>query len=406
MPAATYAYKVRDRQGKVVEGSLEAESQAAVASKLKSMGFAPILISEQKAKVGGKEIRMPWKSGVKGKDIAVFSRQFATMINSGLSLLRSLNILADQTENSVLARTISEVRNDVEKGTSLSQAMAKHPKIFSRLYIAMIRAGEIGGVLDSVLLRLADNLEAEVALRQKIKSAMTYPVVVFVMVIMIVSGMLLFVVPMFETLYKDLGGTLPLPTRVLILVSNVMKKAWFIVFGLFGGAIFMLKRWIATEKGRAIWDQIKLKMPIFGTLVHKSALSRFSRTLGVLIKSGVPILQGLEIVKETSGNAVMAKATADVQTSVKEGESIAKPLERHAVFPPMVVQMIAVGEETGALDTMLSKISDFYDQEVEATVEALTSLIEPLLIAVMGLVVGGMVIALYMPMFNIINLIK
>ncbi|MGH2830535.1 MAG: type II secretion system F family protein, partial [Actinomycetota bacterium] len=277
---------------------------------------------------------------------------------------------------------------------------------FSRLYVSMIRAGEIGGVLDSVLLRLAENLEKEVALKQKIKSAMTYPVVVFILVILIVSGMLLFVVPMFENLYKDLGGTLPLPTRLLIGVSNVMKKLWYLVGAVAIGGGIGVRKWIASEKGRATWDKIKLKMPVFGGLVHKTALSRFSRTLGVLIRSGVPILQSLDIVQETSGNAVVAKATKDVQTSVKEGESIAKPLERHAVFPPMVVQMIAVGEETGALDTMLSKISDFYDQEVEATVEALTSLIEPLLIAVMGLVVGGMVVALYMPMFNIINLIK
>lgn len=406
MPAATYAYKVRDKQGKVVAGQLEAESQSAVAQRLKQMGYAPILIEERKKSVGAQEFKLPWKRLVKGKDLAVFSRQFATMINSGLSLLRALNILADQTENKALAAVIAEVRSDVEKGTSLSAAMAKHPKVFSRLYVSMIKAGEIGGVLDSVLLRLAENLEKEVALRQKIKSAMTYPVVVFILVLLIVSGMLLFVVPMFETLYKDLGGTLPLPTRLLIAVSNVMKKLWFLVAGAFVGGAIGFRKWIASEKGRAVWDQIKLKMPIFGGLVHKTALSRFSRTLGVLIRSGVPILQGLDIVQETSGNAVVAKATKDVQTSVKDGESIAKPLERHAVFPPMVVQMIAVGEETGALDTMLGKISDFYDQEVEATVDALTSLIEPLLIAVMGLVVGGMVIALYMPMFNIINLIK
>lgn len=390
----------------MVEGQIEADSQIAVASKLRQMGYAPLLIQEQKSKVGNKELRMPWKSGVKGKDLAVFSRQFATMINSGLSLLRSLNILAEQTDNKILASAIADVRNDVERGTSLSASMARHPKIFNRLYVAMIRAGEIGGVLDSVLLRVADNLEKEVALKQKIKSAMTYPVVVFALVLIIVSAMLLFVVPMFQNLYKDLGGTLPLPTRVLILLSNLMKTVWYLIgAGLVGGMV-AFKKWIATERGRSIWDAVKLKLPVFGDLVHKTALSRFSRTLSVLLKSGVPILQSLDIVQETSGNEVVAKATRDVQASVKEGESIAKPLERHAVFPAMVVQMIAVGEETGALDTMLAKISDFYDQEVEATVDALTSLIEPLLIAVMGLAVGGMVIALYMPMFNIINLIK
>jgi type IV pilus assembly protein PilC len=328
------------------------------------------------------------------------------MINSGLSLLRALNILSEQTENKKLAETIADVRAEVEKGTSLSAALTKHPKVFKRLYVAMIRAGEIGGVLDSVLLRLAENLEKEVALKQKIKSAMTYPTVVFCLVILILVGMLIFVVPTFKNLYKDLGGDLPLPTRVLIGLSDNAKKFWYLVAGMAVGGAVGIKRWIGTEQGRGKWDALKLKAPIFGALVHKSALSRFSRTLSVLMRSGVPILQSLDIVKETVSNSVMSHAVSDVAVSVKEGESIAKPLERHDIFPPMVVQMISVGEETGALDTMLGKVADFYDQEVEATVDALTSLIEPVLIAVMGVVVGGMVVALYMPMFNIIKLIQ
>jgi type IV pilus assembly protein PilC len=390
----------------MVSGTLEADSQAAVASKLRQMGFAPLLIEERKEKLGAKELRLPWSKPVKGKDLAVFSRQFATMINSGLSLLRALNILTEQTENKHLARVIGEVRAEVEKGSALSVALSRHPKVFSRLYASMIRAGEIGGVLDSVLLRLAENLEKEVALRQKIKSAMTYPTVVFVMVLLIFSGMLIFVVPTFKNLYADLGGTLPLPTRFLIGVSNGVKRFSYVFVGLIVAGGFGFRRWITTPKGRGFWDAFKLRMPVFGILVHKTALSRFSRTLSVLMRSGVPILQSLDIVEETVGNAVMANALKDVQLSVKEGESIAKPLERHAVFPPMVTQMIAVGEETGALDGMLAKIAEFYDQEVESTVEALTSLIEPLLIAFLGVVVGGMVVALYMPMFNIINLIK
>ena len=404
--ATTYAYKVRDRGGKLVSGTLDADSQAAVAAKLRQMGFAPILIEENKASLGKTEIKLPWSGKVKPKDIAVFSRQFATMINSGLSLLRALNILSEQTQNAMLARTIGEVRTDVEKGLSLSAALAKHPKVFKRLYVAMIRAGEIGGVLDSVLLRLAENLEKDVALRQKIKSAMTYPTVVFCLVIMIMIGMLIFVVPTFKNLYRDLGGDLPLPTRVLIVLSDKAKQFWYILAALMIGLWVGLRRWVNTEKGRGKWDAMKLRVPIFGQLVHKSALSRFSRTLSVLMRSGVPILQSLEIVRETVNNTVVSNAVQDVAASVKEGESIAKPLERHDIFPPMVVQMISVGEETGALDTMLAKISDFYDQEVEATVEALTSLIEPVLIAVMGVVVGGMVVALYMPMFNIIKLIQ
>jgi type IV pilus assembly protein PilC len=402
----TFAYKVRDRSGKIVQGTVEAESETAVVGRLRQMGLAPLLIEEHKESLGKKELHFPWSGRVKPKDIAVMSRQFATMINSGLSLLRALNILAEQTDNAAFRATLSAVRSDVEKGQSLSQALAKHPKTFSRLYVAMIKAGETGGVLDRTLLRRAETMEKEVALRHKIKSAMTYPVVVFGLVIIIVTAMLLFVVPMFKNLYQQLGGTLPLPTRVLIILSDFIKHAWFIWFPGTIGAVVGFRKWIKTDAGREKWDAIKLRLPIFGVLVHKTALSRYSRTLAALFRSGVPILQGLDIVKETVNNAVMADAVSEVQLSVKEGASIAKPLEQHAIFPPMVVQMMLVGEETGALDTMLEKIADFYDQEVDATVEALTSLIEPLLIAVMGVAVGGMVVALYMPMFNIINLIK
>ena len=405
MPA-TFAYKVRDKAGKVVEGTLEADSQAAVVGRLREMGYAPLLVQERRDTLGRKEIQLPWKKRIKPKDIAIMSRQFATMINSGLSLLRALNILAEQTENKQFASVLSQVRFDVERGQSLSQALGKHPKAFSRLYVAMIKAGETGGVLDTTLLRMAETMEKEVALRHKIKSAMTYPIVVFGLVIIIVAAMLMFVVPMFKNLYTELGGTLPLPTRVLIAVSDVLKKFWFIWFGVVGGGLYAFRRWIAGETGRAKWDAIKLRIPVFGTLVHKTALSRYSRTLAALMRSGVPILQALDIVKETVGNHVVATAVSEVQASVKEGSSIARPLEAHPIFPPMVVQMMLVGEETGALDTMLEKIADFYDQEVDATVEALTSLIEPLLIVVMGIVVGGMVVALYMPMFNIINLIQ
>jgi type IV pilus assembly protein PilC len=328
------------------------------------------------------------------------------MINSGLSLLRALTILADQTENKRLAQTNGEVRSEVEKGTALSTALAQHPKVFNRLFVAMIRSGEVGGFLDQVLLRVAETLERDVALRSKIKSAMTYPVVVFAMVLLIVTAMLMFIVPMFKNLYASLGGTLPLPTRILIGVSNVVKHGFpFVILGIVL-LTFGFRRWVATPSGRYRMDAFKLRAPIFGTLFHKSALSRFSRTLATLLRSGVPILQALEIVSDTVNNGVMSKAVRDVQDAVREGESLAVPLGKHAVFPAMVVQMLAVGEETGALDTMLSKVADFYDQEVEATVQALTSLIEPILIAVMGGAVGSMVIALYMPMFNIINLIK
>ena len=404
--ATTFAYKVKDREGQVHSGEMEGSSQSAVSKALRDRGYQPISVGEKKDSALQKEIRIPGLTDrVKLKEVAIFSRQFATMINAGLSLLRSLSILADQTPNKTFSRIIIEVKNDVERGTSLSAAMEKQPKAFNRLYTAMVKAGEVGGVLDDTLVRLADTLESQVELRAKIKSAMMYPVAVFGLVVLIVAAMLMFIVPMFEDLYADLGGELPLPTKMLLAVSKVVTGYWWAVLIGTVGFIFMFKRWIATESGRVTFDRMKLKMPIFGNLVHKTAIARFAHTLASLTKTGVPILQAMDIVAETSGNAVVSAAVLDVKASVREGESIAKPLEDHAVFPPMVVQMIAVGEETGALDTMLEKIGGFYDQEVQTMVDGLTSLIEPLLIVVLGATVGGMLISLYMPMFNVINLI-
>ncbi len=373
-------------------------------AKLREMGYVPLEVGVKKTGIK-RELRLR-SAKVKLKDLAVFSRQFATMINSGLPLLRCLAILEEQTENKELARIVGEMRTDVEKGSSLSGAMAKHPKAFSKLYVAMTRAGESSGALDSVLLRVADNLEREVSLRQKIKSAMTYPTVVFGLVLIILTAMLVFVVPTFKDLFNSLGGTLPLPTRVLIAVSDVVKTFFPFVVGSIIVLVWASRRWLQTEGGRRFFDRLKLRLPIFGALFHKSALSRFARTLGVLSRSGVPLLQALDIVADTVNNSLVADAVQDVQSSVKEGESLAQPLSRHSIFPPMVVQMIAVGEETGALDTMLQKISDFYDEEVSAAVEQLTSLIEPVLIAVVGGAVGVIVVSLYLPMFRIFDLIR
>jgi type IV pilus assembly protein PilC len=404
--ATTYTYKVRDRQGKLLEGALEADNTALVVSRLRQMGYVPIAIDKKDDTGFQAEVKLPFGGKPKMKDVAVFSRQFATMINSGLSLLRSLYILAEQTENKQLAGVVDHVRQDVERGASLSQALSRHPKMFNRLYVAMVRAGETGGVLDSVLLQLASTIEKQVELRRKIKSAMTYPTVVFALCLLIVAAMLLFIVPTFKNIYSQLGGTLPLLTRVLIGISTMFKK-FFPIFILLGaGGIYGFKRWVQTDTGRQAWDRVKLRAPVFGKLVQKTALTRFASTLAVLMRSGVPILEALEITSETVNNTVLEVAVKDVQSGVKVGESMAKPLATHDVFPPMVVQMIAVGEETGAVDTMLDKIGEFYSQEVEATVNALTSLLEPLLIAFLGAAVGGMVIALYLPMFNIIKLIK
>jgi type IV pilus assembly protein PilC len=405
--ASTFTYQVKDKTGKLHDGEMQASSQAAVAKALRDRGFMPVTVQEKKASALQKEIRIPGLSGrIRVKEVALFSRQFATMITSGLSLLRSLTILAEQTPNRAFEDVILAVKADVEKGASLSQALEKHPKVFSRLYTSMVKSGEVGGVLDETLERLALTLEAQVELRSQVKSAMMYPVAVFGLVIFIVVAMLLFVVPMFESMFADFGADLPLPTRMLMSLSVIFTTYWYVVFGGSVALIYGFKRWISTEKGRSRFDAIKLKLPIFGKLVHKTSLARFSHTMAALTRTGVPILMAMDIVAETSGNAVVARAVHSVQASIKEGESIAEPLSNHPVFPPMVVQMMAVGEETGALDTMLEKVGDFYDREVKAMVEGLTSLIEPLLVVVLGATVGGMLLALYLPIFNVITLIQ
>jgi type IV pilus assembly protein PilC len=405
MATLTYEYKVRDRSGAVKTGKLDAESPSQVASKLKSMGYAPLSINQSNAGMG-KEIRIFGKPKIKLKDLAIFSRQFATMINAGLSLLRALNILTEQTENKELARVLGECRNDIETGNSLSSAMAKHPDAFPPLMVNMSRAGEVGGFLDQVMLQIADNYEAEVKLRGKVKSAMTYPIVVLCIAVLAVIGMLLFIVPTFVGLFKTLGGTLPAPTRVLVALSSGLKVG---IVPLIVFIIVSMNVWRKIKRKpqvRNIVDPLKLKLPVFGPLVQKIALARFARNLGTMMQSGVPILQSLDIVAETTGNIVLERATRDVQESVRTGESLTKPLSEHPVFPPMVVQMMAVGEDTGALDNMLHKIAEFYDQEVESTTESLTALIEPLMIAFLGGIVGSMIVALYMPIFKIFDLIK
>ena len=407
MATATFEYKVRDRSGKLVTGKLEADTQAAVATKLKSMGFAPLSITEANAGMS-KEISIPGfsKKKVKLKDLAIFSRQFATMINSGLSLLRALSILVDQTESKELGRVLGEVRNDVETGNSLSASMAKHPLVFPPLMVNMTRAGEVGGFLDKVLLQIAENYEAEVKLQGKIKAAMTYPVVVFIIAIFAVIGMLLFIVPVFVGLFAGFDAELPLPTKILVMLSGLMKIA--APLGVVAFIAFMIT-WPKVKlrpEVRNVLDPLKLKLPVFGSLFQRIALARFARNLGTMLKSGVPILQSLDIVSATTGNVVLERAVRDVQVSVRTGEALAAPLANHPVFPPMVVQMMAVGEETGALDNMLHKIAEFYDQEVEATTEALTALIEPLMIVVIGAIIGAMIVALYMPIFSLMNVIK
>jgi type IV pilus assembly protein PilC len=390
----------------MVKGRLKADSPAMVATKLKSMGYAPVSITEANAGMK-RDINIPGFGNKIGlRDLAVMSRQFATMINSGLSLLRALTILEEQTDCKPLAKVLTQVRSEVEGGRALSDAMAVHPKVFPPLMVNMCRAGEVGGFLDKSLLQIASNYEAEVRLRGKVKSAMTYPVVVAVMAVLGVAGMLLFIVPTFKEMFSSLGGVLPAPTRVLVLLSELLKDSilYVIVFLVMLGVLW--RRFKRSPQVRDVVDPLKLRMPVFGPLFQKIAIARFTRNLGTMIHSGVPILQALDIVADTTGNVVVGRAVRDVQESVRQGESLARPLNNHPVFPPMVVQMMSVGEDTGALDEMLYKISEFYDQEVEATTEALTSLIEPLMIAVMGVVIGSMIIALYMPIFKVFDLIQ
>ena len=401
----TYAYKVRDKSGKVHAGTLDADNTALVANRLRQMGYVPISIDKKGASVK-REIAIPGVSNrVKLKDIAIFSRQFATMINSGLTLLRALTILVVQTESKYFSTVIDALRSDIQSGSSLSQAMSRHPKQFNRLYVAMIRAGETGGNLDVTLNELATTIEKQVELRGKIRSALAYPAMVLGLVVCILTAMLVFIVPIFKKMYDSLKGTLPLPTRILVKVSDIFAHAFPFVLLTVVGAAYAYKRWVRTEPGRQTRDRLLLRVPIFGGLARKTAMTRFSSTLATLLSSGVPVLESLDITSETVGNVVVADGVKAIAEGAKKGESMTRPLEDHPVFPPMVTQMMAVGEETGALDTLLRKVAAFYEQEVERTVEALTSLLEPLLIVVLGSAVGAMVVSLYLPMFDIIKLV-
>ncbi|MFE4467554.1 type II secretion system F family protein [Leifsonia sp. NPDC056824] len=405
--SATFAYAGRTNAGKLVKGKLDAPSEGAVVVRLRAMGLSPVSIQESSAGTGlQKEISIPgFQKVVKLKDLAVMSRQMATMIGSGLSLLRTLNILADQTESKRLKEILGQVRDDVEDGTSLSSAMAKHDVDFPPLMISMVRAGETGGFLDNALSSVAENFEKEVKLRATIKSAMTYPVVVLVMSLVSVVVMLIFIVPIFKNMFQSLGGQLPLPTQILVNLSAAMVWLGPLLAVLIIGTVLWWRVNKNNENVRRRTDPIKFRIPVFGALNKKIAIARFSKNLSNMIGAGVPILQALHIVGATSGNWVIQNALEEVADSVRKGESIAKPMSRVDVFPPMVTQMIAVGEDAGSLETMLDKIAVFYDNEVESMTEALTSLIEPLLIAFLGVVIGGMIVALYMPIFQIATLI-
>ena len=403
-----FDYRGRDGAGKLVKGRLDAASEGAVVARLRGMGVSPIDISEAKAGTGLQtEIKIPGlEKGVGLKDLAIMARQASTMLSSGLSLLRALSILADQTDNKKLTEILGKVRDEVERGVAFSDAVAKYPVDFPPIMINMIRAGETGGFLDQAMDSIATNFEKEHKLRSTIKSAMTYPVVVLCMSLAAVVIMLIFIVPIFQDMFSSLGGQLPLPTQVLVTLSHAMRWLAPVL------AVAVIVGWLwfrankNTDRFRSFRDPIMLRLPVFGGLTRKIVIARFARNFSNMIGAGVPILQALSIVGQVSNNFVVQKALERVAEDVRKGESIAAPLARESIFPAMVSQMVAVGEDAGSLEIMLEKIAVFYDSEVESTTESLTALIEPLLIAFLGVVVGGMIIALYLPIFQITSLVK
>lgn len=407
MTTQTFSYKGRDASGKVIKGRLEAQNESAVVTRMRALGLTPVSISESSGTGLNRDISLgAFEKGVKLKDLAVMSRQLATMVAAGIPLLKSLTILSEQTESVALGRVLGTVRGQVESGSSLSEALARQSEVFPPLMIHLVRAGETGGFLDQSLESIARTFEADVKLRATIKAALTYPMVVMVMAVVAVIAMLLFIVPIFEKMFNDLGGELPIPTQILVILSRSM--IWILPILVVGGVAFAIwwRRNKHSDRVRSVVDPIKLKLPVFGDLMKKVSIARFTRNFATMTKSGVPVLQSLGIVGDTSGNWVIQEALHKVQDSVRSGKSIALPLSQEPVFPAMVVQMIAVGEDSGSLEPMLNKIADFYEEEVQTTTEQLTSLIEPLMIGFIGIVIGGMIVALYLPIFTIFEQIN
>ncbi|TFB08376.1 type II secretion system F family protein [Candidatus Atribacteria bacterium MT.SAG.1] len=402
---ATFVYKVRDRTGKIFTGSMEGESKSSVVSRLREMDYFITSISEKKRSfLFLKEITL--FQSIKFRDLTIFYRQFSTMVNAGLTLVSSLDILAEQVENKALSNVIKTVKSDVEAGSTLADACAKHPRVFNELNISMIRAGEIGGVLDEILNKIADLMEKEYALQQKVKSAMAYPSFVAVAAVLMSIFMLTFILPQFVGVFAQFGGELPALTNFFVVLTKLFNQYWYIFFITFASLVFAFLAYIKTPNGKFNFDKLKLSAPIFGEINRKTAVARFTRILGTLIRSGVPILEALKVSSNAIGNLVISLAVTNAKTKIKEGQSISSPLAESGVFPPMVTQMIMVGEESGELEGMLINIANFYDQEVDRSVERLTSIIEPLMMAFIALTVGTMIIAMYLPIFNMVNLIQ
>ncbi len=396
---ATFVWTGRTRQGNTQKGEIVAKNRDEVVGLLRKQN---ILVTSIQQKTSDIKLPIPGFGGkVTDKDIVVFTRQFATMIDAGLPLVQCLEILSTQTENKMLAKAVADLRMDVEAGSTYADALKKHPKVFDDLYVKMVAAGEAGGILDTILSRLAKHIEKAMKLKKQIKAAMVYPITIMGVAVLVIAVLMIWVIPIFAKMFTDFGGTLPMPTQLVIDTSHFMKSyAIFMVIG-FGAIVFTFKRFYKTENGRRIVDRFLLRLPVFGDLIRKAGVAKFTRTLGTLISSGIPILEGMAIVAGTSGNKIIEEALLTARQFISEGKTVADPLARAKVFPPMVVQMIAIGEATGALDTMLGKIADFYDDEVDAAVTALTAMLEPLLMIFLGVVIGFIVIAMYLPMFKL-----
>lgn len=398
---ATFVWTGKTRQGASQKGELAANSREEVIGLLRKEN---ILVTSVQPKAKGFQI--PGFGGkVTDKDIVIFTRQFATMIDAGLPLVQCLEILSAQSDNPILAKTVGEVRGDVEGGSTYADALRKHPKVFDDLYVNMVAAGEAGGILDTILNRLAKHIEKAMKLKKQIKSAMVYPLSIMGVALIVITVLLVYVIPIFAKMFTDFGGTLPSLTQYVIDLSHFMQKYFLLIVGGIFGAAIAFKKYYRTPGGRMAVDRFALKLPVLGDLIRKASVAKFTRTLGTLISSGVPILEGLGIVAKTSGNKVVEIALMNARQAISEGKNISDPLGKEKVFPPMVIQMIAVGETTGALDAMLSKIADFYDDEVDSAVTALTSLLEPMLMVFLGITIGTIVIAMYLPIFKMASVV-
>ena len=395
----TYAWEGKNRQGQTQKGTSAAASEAALTGELRRKGIMPTSIRPKSA---AKQFSFNFGGGsVSSKDLVVFTRQFCTMIDAGLPLVQCLDILSRQQDNPYFKKCLLEVKESVESGSTFAEALKKHPKIFDELYVNLVAAGEVGGILDTILNRLAAYIEKSLKLKKQVKSAMTYPVTIIGIASLVIAVTLIFVIPAFESMFASFNSELPMPTQIVINMSRGLKKYILVIIAAIWGFIFLCKRFYASPKGRELVDHNALKLPVIGVLIRKVAVAKFTRTLGTMISSGVPILDGLDIVAKTAGNRTVEKAIYQVRQSISEGKTIAEPLTKSGVFPPMVCQMIAVGEQAGAIDTMLNKIADFYDDEVDEAVGNLTAMMEPMLMLFLGTVVGGLVIAMYLPIFKL-----